>query len=180
MSVQLQIGLLISLFGAGFVARRLGWLKPPHAGRMLQLVMNVGLPALLVASISRIQLTRDLLALPLSAVLISGLTLLVAVWVGRAMALPRPAQGAMVICSMSINNSFLFVFVLAAWGGAAAATGRAPEGTQLTAAPRGLAGRASNGQSCTLICRRHFSRARPEGPTCRCRTGPSAGRPTAT
>jgi len=119
MSVQLQIALLISLFGAGFVARRLGWLKPPHAGRMLQLVMNVGLPALLVASISRIHLTRELLALPLSAVLISGLTLLLAAWVGRALALPRPAQGAMVICGMSINNSFLFVFVLAAWGGAA-------------------------------------------------------------
>ena len=35
------------------------------------------------------------------------------------MGLPRPVQGALVICGMSINNSFLFVFVLAAWGGAA-------------------------------------------------------------
>ena len=38
MTVELRILLLIALFAAGFIARRIGWLKPPHAGRMLQLV----------------------------------------------------------------------------------------------------------------------------------------------
>jgi predicted permease len=53
MPVQLQIGLLISLFAAGFIARRAGWLAPLHAGRMLQLAVNVGLPALFIADVSR-------------------------------------------------------------------------------------------------------------------------------
>jgi predicted permease len=116
MSVEIRVLLLIGLFAAGFAARRAGWLKPPHAGRMLQLVITVGLPALFLADVSRIPLRADLVALPVSCVLIVLVTWMVSLWLGRGMQLQRAQQGAMTICGMSVNNGFLFPFVIAVWG----------------------------------------------------------------
>lgn len=116
MSVELRIALLIALFVAGLVARRRGWLRPPHAGRMLRLVITVGLPALFLADVSRIPLRADLVSLPVSALVIMLVTLAVSLLVGRAMQLSRPEQGAFTLCAISINNGFLFPFVIAAWG----------------------------------------------------------------
>ena len=116
MSVEIRVLLLIGLFAAGFAARRAGWLKPPHAGRMLQLVITVGLPALFLADVSRIPLRADLVALPVSCVLIVLVTWMVSLVLGRGMQLPRAQQGAMTICGMSVNNGFLFPFVIAVWG----------------------------------------------------------------
>lgn len=116
MSVELRIALLIGLFAIGFFARRAGWLTPAHAGRMLRLVITVGLPALFLATVSRIPLSVDIIAFPASSLLIILATLAVSLLVSRSMGLQRPQQGAMVVCSMSINNAFLFPFVLAGWG----------------------------------------------------------------
>jgi malate permease and related proteins len=116
MSVEVRVALLIGLFFAGFLARRAGWLKPAHAGKMLHLVITIGLPALFLADVSRIPLQRDLVALPISAVLIVLVTWGVSVVVARALNLSRIDQGAMTLCGMSINNGFLFPFVIAVWG----------------------------------------------------------------
>jgi hypothetical protein len=112
----MQIASLILLFAVGRLARWRGWLAPPHAGRMLQLVVNVGLPAMLVATLSRTPLSRELAALPLAALFIMLVTMAVAVAAGKAMQLPRASLGAFIICSMSINDAFLFPFVLSGWG----------------------------------------------------------------
>lgn len=116
MSVQLQIGFLIGLFAFGVLARRRGWLGPPHAGKMLQWVMTVGLPALFIANVSRIPLHAELAALPLSAIFQMLVTLGVGWFVGRRLALPRASLGAFIICGMSINASFMFPFLIAGWG----------------------------------------------------------------
>ncbi len=118
MSVEVRVALLIGLFVVGFVARRLGWLKPPNAGLMLRTVINVGLPAMFIADVSRIELRADLLALPASSLSIMLVTWGLSLLVGRAMGLTRADQGTMTISAMSINNGFLFPFVLAVWGAA--------------------------------------------------------------
>ena len=116
MPVEFRVVLLIGLFAAGWLARRLGWLAPAHAGKMLQLVIYVGLPAMFLADVSRIPLSRDLLALPLSGLVVIGATLVISLLLGRGLDLPRGDQGAMTVCSASINNGFLFPFVIAVWG----------------------------------------------------------------
>lgn len=116
MAVEIRVLLLVVLFAAGYLARRLGWLQPPHAGKMLQLVISIGLPALFIADVSRIPLQKELIALPLSCVLIILVSLALSLLAGRALGLPRPDQGALTICSMSVNNGFLFPFVIAVWG----------------------------------------------------------------
>lgn len=116
MSPEVRIALLIGLFVAGLVARRSGWLQPKHAGFMLRLVINFGLPAMFIADVSRIPLRTDLIALPAGALIIMLLTWLAAWLSGRAMRLNRQEQGSLTLCGVSINNGFLFPFVLAAWG----------------------------------------------------------------
>lgn len=115
-SAQLQVGLLIVLFAVGFLARRQGWLGPPQAGWMLRMVLNLGLPALFIAGISRIPLRREFFALPLSAILVMAVTLVAALAVARRMQLARADQGVLVLSAISINNSLLFPFALAGWG----------------------------------------------------------------
>lgn len=116
MPVETRVVLLIGLFAAGFIARRMGWLRPPQAGFMLRLVINVGLPAMFIADVSRIELRRDLVALPASSLLIMLVTWALSLLLGRALHLSRIDQGTATISSMSINNGFLFPFVLAVWG----------------------------------------------------------------
>jgi predicted permease len=115
MPAQVQIAFLIVLFAAGVLARRRSWLGPPQAGKMLQLVISVGLPALFLADVSRIPLHLNLFALPVSAIVVMLVTMAVAGLVGRALKLSRPTHGAFIVCSMSINNAFLFPFVIAGW-----------------------------------------------------------------
>jgi malate permease and related proteins len=117
--VPLQIAFLILLFVVGFLGRRQGWLTPAHGGKMLQLVMTVGLPALLIADVSRLPLGTDLLALPALAMVVMLVTMAAAFGVAKAWQLPRPTFGAFVISSMAINNGFLFPFVIVGWGSAA-------------------------------------------------------------
>jgi malate permease and related proteins len=116
LSAQLQVGLLLLLFAAGFGARRAGWLAPPHAAAMLRLVLNVGLPALFISGISRIPLRREFFALPVSAILVMAVTLAVTLVVARRMNLTRIDQGVLALSTISINNSLLFPFALAGWG----------------------------------------------------------------
>ena len=116
MSVEVRVALLIGLFAAGVTARRGGWLKPPQAGFMLRLVINVGLPALFIADVSRIPLRIDLVALPASSLAIMVGTWGLSLLLGRALHLTRADQGTATICGMSINNGFLFPFVIAVWG----------------------------------------------------------------
>lgn len=116
MPVELRIALLIGLFALGVSGRRLGWLEPPHAGFMLRLVITVGLPALFIADLSRIELRTDLIALPASSLAIMLATWGLSLLAGRAMGVSRVDQGTITIAGMSINNGFLFPFVIAVWG----------------------------------------------------------------
>ena len=116
MTVEVRIALLIALFAAGFIARRMKWLAPPHAGFMLRMVISVGLPAMFLADVSRIPLRADLVSLPISSLAIMLVTLVISTVTGRAMRLSRPELGALILCAVSLNNGFLFPFVIAAWG----------------------------------------------------------------
>jgi predicted permease len=79
-------------------------------------VITVGLPALFIADVSRIQLRTDLIALPASSLIIMLATWGLSLLLGRALGASRIDQGTVIIAGMSINNGFLFPFVIAVWG----------------------------------------------------------------
>ncbi len=79
-------------------------------------MVNVGLPALIMGTLSRVRIDAELLVLPL----IASLVMVIAGTSARAAALflkgPRPTQGALVVSAMAMNLAFVFPFVLLAWG----------------------------------------------------------------
>ena len=104
------------LFLAGVVLRRLGWLEARHAAVLLKVVVNVGLPALIVGTLSRVRIDAALLVLPAIAsvaMVIAG----VSAWAAaQLLKRPRPTEGALVVSAMAMNLAFVFPFVLLAWG----------------------------------------------------------------
>jgi predicted permease len=115
MPVELRVAALVALFALGYLGRRLDWLTPTHAGRLLQVVISIGLPALFLAEISRMPLRPELIALPVSGVLIIVLTLAISLLWCKSRRMAKADEGTVVICAMSLNNGFLFPFAVAAW-----------------------------------------------------------------
>lgn len=114
--LALKISPVIIVFIVGVVVRHFGLLEKRHADIMLRLVVRIGLPALIFASISRIPLSFELSYLPLAASLTLILTWPLVLLTGRAMQLPRVTLGSFVIGPMIMNMAFMFPFVIVAWG----------------------------------------------------------------
>lgn len=118
---MLQLAAVALLFLTGVLLRRRGWLGVRHGSWLLRLVFNVGLPALILGSLSRAQLEPALALLPLIA---GGVMLAVgatAAGVARLLRLPRPRAGALIVSAMSMNLAFVFPLVLALRGSEALA-----------------------------------------------------------
>lgn len=116
LDLVLKISPVILAFVIGVGLRHFAVLTKSHADKMLRLVVYVGLPALILTSINRIELTYELGFLPLAAALILLGTWPIVVLAGRVMRLPRPTLGAFVIGPMTMNMAFVFPFTIVAWG----------------------------------------------------------------
>lgn len=116
MPLALKISPILLAFLAGLAGQHFKLLSKTHADKMLRLVVYVGLPALILASISRIELSYELSLLPLAASLTLLLTWPLATLAGHWLRLPRPTLGPFVIGPMVMNLAFVFPFVIAAWG----------------------------------------------------------------
>jgi predicted permease len=100
------------MFFGGIAARRLGLLQPRQADRMLGFVVAVGLPALILATVSRVPLSREAVWLPGSALLTILITWPLARQVGRHLALPRATLGVFVVGPMIMNLAAVYPFAL--------------------------------------------------------------------
>lgn len=107
---------IIALFVAGIVLVRTGLLARGLADVLLRLVVVIGLPALILGSLSRIQLTPSLALLPISAMLTILVTGPIAWLIGRRLRLERATLGSFVVGAMIMNLAFEYPFVLLAWG----------------------------------------------------------------
>jgi len=86
---------------------------------LFAVVVNAGLPALMLGTISREPLHAEFALLPLFAVAMMSAGLFVSWQVGRLLRLPRASHGAFTITAASMNTSFEYPFILAAWGASA-------------------------------------------------------------
>lgn len=116
LSLLINISPVILAFLMGVGLQRFGVLDKHHASKLLRVVVNIGLPALILASISRIELSVELSLLPLAAVLTLLCTWPVVTVAGKWLGLPKPTMGSFVIGPMIMNMGFVFPFVIAAWG----------------------------------------------------------------
>jgi predicted permease len=107
---------VFAMFVGGIVTRRLGLLEPRHADKILGIVVAVGLPALILAIVSRVALTREDVWLPTSALLTTLLTWPLAWLVGRRLALPGATLGVFIVGPMILNLAAVYPFAMAFLG----------------------------------------------------------------
>jgi len=111
-----KLAVIALLFVAGILLRRIGWLDARHGVRMLRIVANIGLPALIIGAIGSVPRQPGLLALPASAVGVMLIVGVLAAVTARLLGLARRSAGALVVSAMAMNLAFVFPFVFIAWG----------------------------------------------------------------
>lgn len=115
-SLQWGTWLPVLVFMLGFVAGRQVPAARRVVGPVLWIAANVGLPLVIVGALSRVPLRAGDVLVPLLAPIIVVVSLVVALLAGRSLGLPRPTQASLANASGSINISFEYAFVAAAWG----------------------------------------------------------------
>ncbi len=108
-------------FAVGLAARRLGLAGPAHAARLIGLVAHVGLPALILGTVTRLPLAADIALLPLGAVFIVLAGWPLAAGMVRLARLPRAQAGVALAGTLIMNLAVIYPFAHAAWGTAGVA-----------------------------------------------------------
>lgn len=116
LDLALKVSPLLLAFLAGLVLEQRRIVNKSHADLMLKIVIKVGLPLLILASISNIRLSAELGLLPLACMLTILCTWPLAVIAGHVLKLPRPTLGVMVIGPLMLNLAFVYPFVIVTFG----------------------------------------------------------------
>jgi predicted permease len=114
-----RLAAVAALFFVGAGARRAGLGDAAQGRWLLNFVFNVGLPVLISGALTGVPLARAHALLPVAAICVSLAGWGAAAFVARRFGLPKTGEGAMVLCSMSINNSMIYPFAALSLGAAA-------------------------------------------------------------
>jgi len=107
---------VILIFVLGFILKLFGVLKQEHGDVFMRVVFYLALPALVTLSLTRIELTKELVWLPLISFSIIMFMMLASYISGRIMKLDRPTMGVLLVGTMIMNIGFALPFVIAAYG----------------------------------------------------------------
>ena len=107
---------IVVLFFVGLLLRQRRILSPAHGGRLLTIVVWIGLPTLILAGVTRLPLHAQLFWLPAAAMLAILVGCAVSAFAGRRLGLDAKAFGAFVTCATALNISLEYPFMLATKG----------------------------------------------------------------
>lgn len=114
--IFLKVLPVILIFILGFLLKKVKLLKKANADLFLKLVFYVAVPALVIVAITNIDLSLDLIYLPITSALIILITFIVSFFIGKLLHLENKSLGVFLIGSMIINIGFTLPFVIAAYG----------------------------------------------------------------
>jgi predicted permease len=114
-----RLAAVAALFFVGVAARRANVAGATQGRWLLNFVFNVGLPILIFGALTGVPLVREHALLPVTAICISLAGWAAAAFVARRFGLPKTGEGAMALCSMSINNSMIYPFAALSLGATA-------------------------------------------------------------
>ena len=109
--------LLVACFVMGIVLRQSGRLPSNAHAALNGFVIHISLPALTLASVHRLNFDMGLLAPAAMAWIMFALGCAFFWWVGRAMKLPPPTIGALILTGSLANTSFVGVPMIEAYYG---------------------------------------------------------------
>lgn len=92
---------------AGYVAKRLGALKPSDASVVNALVVNLTMPAFIFVSVHNKPLTSEIIKAPAIGILMESVVIVLAYSVARILRLDRRTTGALMLVSAFGNTGFL-------------------------------------------------------------------------
>ncbi len=115
-TLLLRLVPVLAAFAAGLALRRLGLAGPPAAARLIALVASLGLPALVLGTVTRLPLAPSVALLPLAAVFVVLASAPLALALVRALGLERREAGAVATGILIMNLAVTYPFADAAWG----------------------------------------------------------------
>jgi predicted permease len=110
--------LLLACFALGIVLRASGRLPDNAPAALNGFVINVSLPALTLVTVRGLELQPQLALAALTPWLLFGLGVAFFWSVARALKLPRPTMGALVLTGAMANTSFIGIPMIETWYGA--------------------------------------------------------------
>lgn len=114
--ILIKIIPVILIFVLGYLLKRINLLSKDNGDLFLKLVFYISLPALILLSITNIQLTLDFIYLPIIAILIILVTYGIAFFIGKLFNLKKTSFGVFLVGSLIMNTGFTLPFFIAAYG----------------------------------------------------------------
>jgi len=105
-----RLAAVAAVFFLGVAIRRAGWAGPAQGRALLNFVFYVALPILIFGALSGVTLEREHALLPVIAVCTALAGWAAAVFLARRFRLPKKGEGAMSVCTMSMNISMIYPF----------------------------------------------------------------------
>jgi len=115
-AILIKIVPVIIIGVIGYLFRRKGIFKHEHGDVFLKIVFYLALPALVIISVADIDLTYDLIYLPVISAAIIFVIYIVSYVTGTLMKLSGKAMGVLLTGTLIMNTGFLLPFVIAAYG----------------------------------------------------------------
>lgn len=107
---------VILIFILGYLLKRIKLLNKENGDLFLKLVFYVSLPALILLSITNIDLNLSFIYLPFIAVLVILITYVVSYFIGNFFNLKNYSLGVFLVGSLIMNMGFTLPFFIAAYG----------------------------------------------------------------
>jgi len=107
---------LILIIPLGYILKRLRIFKQAEGDFLLKIVFYISLPALIILSFSRSEITVELAWLPFISASIIFISWVIALIAGKKMKLPDKTMGVFIVGSTILNIGFTLPFIIAAFG----------------------------------------------------------------
>lgn len=107
---------VFGFFLLGIYLRRTGFANTDQAGFVLKMVTFITLPALILVTVSKSELTTHTALLPITNVLVDLTCMIAMLLFLKFQQVKRDTAGAMLISVMVTNNVYMFPFILAIYG----------------------------------------------------------------
>ncbi len=115
-SLAYKILPVILIFVLGYILKMFGVLKQDHGDVFMKVVFYLSLPALIILSLTRVELSVEYAWLPLISFTIIMIQFMVSFFVGKFMKLDRRTHGVLLVGTMIMNIGFVLPFIIAAYG----------------------------------------------------------------
>ncbi len=115
-SLAYKILPVILIFVLGYILKKFGILKQDHGDVFMKVVFYLSLPALVVLSLTRVELIGEFAWLPVISFSVIMIQFGISFFTGKFMKLDRRTHGVLLAGTMIMNIGFALPFIIAAYG----------------------------------------------------------------